>query len=129
VFVPDTDALAVSANVCPFNVNAPALMVNPAANVCNPVHVGTIACDSAGAASDRMNVKATPLTAASPTLAVGLAPDGVPATAAVIWFVFLLIDHVTLVVSRNVSPLAFAKKLLVSDTVIRQTAGIGSRWP
>lgn len=44
------------------------------ANVCKPVHVGTIATDRAGAPSDRMKVAAVPFTADKPTCAVGLAP-------------------------------------------------------
>lgn len=41
-----------------------------------PVHVGEMACDSAGAASLRMNVDADPFTAVNPTLAVGFAAAG-----------------------------------------------------
>ena len=65
-----------------------------------------------------MNVSADPLATVSPTEAVGLAPDGVPITAAVIWLRFLLMAHVTLAVSANVSPRALRKKLLTRDTVI-----------
>ena len=65
------------------------LMINPASfmaaliviavtalegvNVHAPVIVGTMACESAGALSDVMKVAAEPLTAASPTMALGLA--------------------------------------------------------
>ena len=42
-------------------------------NVCKPVHVGTIACDNAGAASLRIAVVAEPFTAVSPIVAVGSA--------------------------------------------------------
>ncbi len=50
------------------------------AKVWIPVHVGAIACDSAGAESERMSVVATPLTAVRPMVAEGLAsPDIVAA--------------------------------------------------
>ena len=59
--------------------SAPRLMadvpveVMPPVNVCKPVHVGTIACDNAGAASLRIAVVAEPFTAVSPIVAVGSA--------------------------------------------------------
>jgi len=42
-------------------------------HVCCPLHVGAMVCANAGAASERIHVVAIPLTAASPTVAVGLA--------------------------------------------------------
>jgi hypothetical protein len=45
-----------------------------AVNVCTPLHVGTIACDNAGAPSERMKFVDTPFTAVSPIVPVGLAP-------------------------------------------------------
>jgi hypothetical protein len=56
-----------------------ALIVTLFEKVCVPVHVGEIACDSAGAPSLRRNVVADPFTAESPTLAVGFAPTGAAA--------------------------------------------------
>ena len=46
-------------------------------NVWSPVHVGVIPWESAGAASLRMNVVATPFTAERPIVAEGFAPRGV----------------------------------------------------
>ncbi len=46
-------------------------------NVCAPVHVGTMAWDSAWVPSLRMNVVAVPLTAESPMLPEGFAPTAV----------------------------------------------------
>ena len=65
---------------CTEPVELPKVM--PPVNVCNPVHVGTIACDRAGAPSERKKVVAEPGTAVSPTEAVGLAPAAPLATAA-----------------------------------------------
>ena len=45
----------------------------PLLNVCVPVHVGAIDCESAGVASDRMAVVAEPLTAVRPIDPVGFA--------------------------------------------------------
>src|SRR5216683_4419313 len=45
------------------------------ANACVPVQVGTIVWESGGAASERIAVNAVPLTAASPTEAVGFARE------------------------------------------------------
>lgn len=77
VFVPPTVALADNVSVCVLSVNAPPLIVSPALNVCSPLHVGTMAWLKAGAASDRMNVTAVPLTVVSPIDADGLAPLGI----------------------------------------------------
>lgn len=52
-------------------------------NVWSAVHVGAIACDSAGAASERMKVDALPFTVVNPMLLPGFAgpaPAGVPHT-------------------------------------------------
>jgi hypothetical protein len=61
----------------------PELTVTPTplvgVNVQLPIIVGDMACDSAGAPSDRMNVVAEPATAARPTVPVGVAPTGRPA--------------------------------------------------
>jgi hypothetical protein len=46
----------------------------PAFQVWNPVHVGMMAWESAGAASERRKVFAVPLTAARPIVAEGFAP-------------------------------------------------------
>lgn len=66
---------------CPAAADTPVIWINgfvftntPFWNVCAPVHVGLIPCDSAGAASDRMYVVAVPLVALKPIVALGFAP-------------------------------------------------------
>jgi hypothetical protein len=55
------------------------LKIGWSVKVCTPLQVGTIACDRAGEASERMAVVAEPLTAESPTEALGFAkPENVP---------------------------------------------------
>ena len=47
----------------------------PVLKMCNPVHVGTMDCESAGAPSERRKVVAEPLVAVRPIVAVGFAAD------------------------------------------------------
>jgi hypothetical protein len=51
------------------------VLVKPALNVCRFVQVGVIACESAGAPSERRKVPAEPFTALSPMVPVGFAAE------------------------------------------------------
>jgi hypothetical protein len=77
--VPPTEAFEDNVSVWPLIVVVPPPTVSPALNVCKPVHVGTIACESAGAESEVIHVDAVPSTAVSPIVAEGFALPAEPA--------------------------------------------------
>ena len=99
-------------------VSRPALTVTPALNVCSPVHVGTIACDNAGAPSERIAVVATPAIVAKPIVAVGVAnpvtPPPDPDACKVL--VLGLNVHTMPPPSANIKQRAVARKFPVSLT-------------